>query len=225
MGTCERQVGGHDTHADLRICIEPFSDRVLVDTSRMLAHAFVSNPLHIAAFGKGNVARNEAFFRAALRVMKGSKYVAREADRLIGFAHWVTAPMCQFSPSEKHRLFPAMVGGLGVGAAWRVTRWLADWSRHDPSEPHVHLGPIGVDPRAQGRHVGSQLMRRLCEELDRRSLPGYLETDRPENVGFYARFGFEVVAEPPVLGIPNFFMIRSSDKGANDGKRSSRYTS
>jgi hypothetical protein len=47
---------------------------------------------------------------------KGSKHVAREGDRIIGFAHWVTAPMCQFSPSEKLRLLPAMVGGLG---SWR----------------------------------------------------------------------------------------------------------
>ena len=60
----------------------------------------------------------------------------------------------------------------------------------------IHRGPAqGVDPSAQGRHVGSQLMRQFCEELDRRALPGYLETDRPQDVRFYERFGFEVVAE------------------------------
>jgi ribosomal protein S18 acetylase RimI-like enzyme len=191
-----------------RICVEPFSEPMLADTSGMLAHAFVSNPLHVVVFGAGNLARNRAFFRTALRVMKGSKYGVREADRLIGFVHWVPSPMCQFSPAEKLRLVPAMIAALGPSAAWRLTRWLAEWSKHDPSEPHLHLGPIGIDPHAQGRHVGSQLMRQFCEELERRSLAGYLETDRPQNVQFYRRFGFEVVAQQQVLGVPNFFMMR-----------------
>lgn len=53
-------------------------------------------------------------------------------------------------------------------------------------------------------------MRVFCDELERQALPGYLETDRPENIRFYARFGFEVIAEQHVLGVPNFFMIRRS---------------
>jgi hypothetical protein len=36
----------------------------------------------------------------------------------------------------------------------------------------------------------------------------YLETDRPENVTFYRRFGFEIVQQEPVLGVLNFFMVR-----------------
>ena len=36
----------------------------------------------------------------------------------------------------------------------------------------------------------------------------YLETDKPENVSFYQRFGFEVTEEAQVLGIPNWFMLR-----------------
>jgi ribosomal protein S18 acetylase RimI-like enzyme len=36
----------------------------------------------------------------------------------------------------------------------------------------------------------------------------YLETDKPENVRFYERFGFEVVGEEEVLGVPNWFMLR-----------------
>jgi hypothetical protein len=39
---------------------------------------------------------------------------------------------------------------------------------------------------------------------------GYLETDKPENVTFYKRFGFEVVDEHPVLGIKNWFMLRDA---------------
>jgi hypothetical protein len=57
-------------------------------------------------------------------------------------------------------------------------------------------------------------MRPFCDALERRSVPGYLETDRPGNVGFYARFGFEVVAEQAVIGVPNFFMRRAITAGS-----------
>jgi predicted N-acetyltransferase YhbS len=55
----------------------------------------------------------------------------------------------------------------------------------------------------QGQRVGRRLMELYCAELERTRLSGYLETDRPENVAFYRRFGFEIVEEVRVLGIPN----------------------
>ncbi len=38
---------------------------------------------------------------------------------------------------------------------------------------------------------------------------GYLETDRPQNVAFYRRFGFETTREVPVPGVTNYFMSRA----------------
>ena len=86
---------------------------------------------------------------------------------------------------------------------------MAAWSKRDPAEPHIHLGPIGVDPKAQGRGIGHRLMERYCEELDRAAVAGYLETDRPENLDFYKQFGFQVVETAPVLGVDNYFMRRA----------------
>jgi GNAT superfamily N-acetyltransferase len=187
---------------------------MVVETAALLARAFVTNPLHVAAFGAGARAKNEAFFRAGLAVMKGPRYVACDGTRLSGFIHWVPSSACQFSRAEKARMLPMMIAGLGPIAAWRASRWLTAWSRLDPLEPHLHLGPIGVDPPAQGRRIGARLMQIFCDELDRQSVPGYLETDRPANVPFYARFGFEVVSEKRVIGVPNFFMIRRPGLGA-----------
>jgi hypothetical protein len=45
-------------------------------------------------------------------------------------------------------------------------------------------------------------------QMDAVGEAAYLETDKPENVRFYERFGFEVVGEEEVLGVPNWFMIR-----------------
>src|SRR3546814_17949219 len=51
-------------------------------------------------------------------------------------------------------------------------------------------------------------MAAICELLDEHQGIGYLETDRPGNVRLYRRGGFEVVAEQPVLGVSNWFMLR-----------------
>jgi ribosomal protein S18 acetylase RimI-like enzyme len=189
--------------------------------AQMLARAFVSNPLHVAAFGPNQLVKNEAFFRIGLAVMKGTKLVAVDGPRILGVIHWVHSPACQFSAFEKLAMTPAMIGGFGIRSSLRVGSWLSAWSKHDPHDAHSHLGPIGVAPEAQGRHIGRQLMDHYCRQLDQGRHAGYLETDRPENVGFYARFGFEVVAEIPVLGVPNFLMKRQAALPSDPGKQTS----
>jgi ribosomal protein S18 acetylase RimI-like enzyme len=191
------------------IVIDPLRSEQRDAAARVLARAFITNPLHIAAFGAPNFASNEIFFRAALAVMKGPKLVAIDGSRILGVIHWVRSPNCQFSGAEKLRMAPAMLKGLGLLSRVKVGSWMAAWSKYDPAEPHIHLGPIGVDPEAQGRGIGRRLMERYCEELNRAAVAGYLETDRWENVDFYKRFGFHVVETAPVLGVDNYFMWRA----------------
>jgi predicted N-acetyltransferase YhbS len=85
---------------------------------------------------------------------------------------------------------------------------MSTWAGHDPDEQHVHLGPLAVDAHLQGRGIGSQIMREHCRRLDAAQHVGYLETDKPENVRFYERFGYEVTGTAPVIGVPNWFMRR-----------------
>ena len=50
--------------------------------------------------------------------------------------------------------------------------------------------------------------------LDRENEAGYLETDRAENINFYGKFGFKIIGELNVLGVPNWFMKRSPASGS-----------
>ena len=190
------------------IAIQEFNPEMTDEIADVLARAFVTNPLNIAAFGADQVSANRAFFRGGLRVMRGRKLVAIDEARLVGFVHWVTSPGCQFSGPEKLAMLPRMIQEFGPQRSLRISSWLTTWSKHDPQDPHCHLGPIGIDPTAQGRGIGQRLMALYCEDLDRTAASGYLETDRPENVAFYQRFGFEVKEEIPILGTPNFLMRR-----------------
>jgi len=195
------------TTSDARI--GPFSGDMTPTVIRMLSRAFVANPLHVATFGTDRLDRNEALFRVVLRTMKGTRLVAMEGPRVLGFIHWVASPHCQPSGIEKARMSPGLMAGLGLPATLRLASWLSVWSRCEPAEPHLHLGPIGVDPEAQGRHIGLRLMERYCDALDRTGNAGYLETDRLQNVRFYRHFGFEVTREVGVAGLPNYLMQRA----------------
>jgi predicted N-acetyltransferase YhbS len=191
-----------------QIALAPLVPAMLPEAARVLARAFVTNPLHLAAFGRDVLRRNEIFFLTGLSAMKGTKLVAVDGGRIVGVIHWVDAPGCQYSGGEKIRMMPGLLTGLGARCALRILSWLSVWSADDPPDPHVHLGPIGVDPDAQGRGIGRRLMQRYCDELDTCGKAGYLETDRPENVAFYQCFDFDTVREIAVLGVPNFLMER-----------------
>lgn len=179
------------------------------EAARVLARAFVTNPLHVEVFGADQFAANHAFFRIGLAAMKGSKRIALDGGRIVGVIHWVHSPACQFAGTEKLKTLPAMLHGFGFRSAVKVAKWLSVWSKHDPAEPHLHLGPIGVLPEAQGHQIGRQLMDQYCAELDRTGSAGYLETDRPGNVNFYKKFGFAVTGTTKIEGVLNYFMERT----------------
>src|ERR1019366_3757686 len=69
-----------------------------------------------------------------------------------------------------------------------------------PHEPHWSLPTLGTDPCAQGKGIGSALMRPALDHCDAEGWPAYLESSKERNVPFYARHGFQVVRELPLPG-------------------------
>jgi ribosomal protein S18 acetylase RimI-like enzyme len=124
------------------------------------------------------------------------------------------AGTCQPTGTQRLRLAPNLLA-LGPRTAVRVGTWISTWAKRDPDEPHVHLGPLAVEPHLHGQGIGSLIMQEHCRRLDAAHAVGYLETDKAENVRFYERFGFEVIGEQPVIGVSNWFMRRPpSDAGS-----------
>lgn len=136
--------------------------------------------------------------------------ICAELDgEIVGLTGVAEPGTCQPTTTQRVRLLPA-VAGFGPRTAARVLAWTSAWARLDPAEPHVHLGPLAVDVTLQGRGIGSRIMAEHCRRLDVAHAVGYLETDKAENVAFYRKFGYEVIAEQPVLDVPNWFMRRSA---------------
>lgn len=73
-----------------------------------------------------------------------------------------------------------------------------------PTADVWYLPLIGVDLVAQGRGLGSALLRHALATCDSDGLPAYLEATNPRNRELYARHGFNVVdviqagSSPPI---------------------------
>jgi GNAT superfamily N-acetyltransferase len=116
---------------------------------------------------------------------------------------------CQPPPHRAARLLPATLRAGPLGTI-RTLCWFFQWERRDPAEPHWHLGPVAVKPELQGQSIGSCMMERFVEIVDSEGGAAYLETDKPENVSFYEKFGFEIVEKAVILNTPNWFMSRTT---------------
>ena len=102
-----------------------------------------------------------------------------------------------------------MVGTLGgLGPLMRLAKIMRAWGKHDPQKSHWHLKVLGVAPDFQGKGIGGQVVKFYCDIVDRDMIEAYLETDRPENISFYERFGFKVVGEEIINGSKNWYMLR-----------------
>ncbi|MGE5219318.1 MAG: GNAT family N-acetyltransferase [Chloroflexota bacterium] len=192
----------------MALVVREFSADRLEECVALLADAFVTNPLHLSAFGAGRLDQNRQFFRIGLRQMfVGEAFMALNDDAVRGYIHFNPWPDCLPTPEEIPLAMTTLLKPLGE-AIPQVIRWFSRWCRLDPDEPHVHLGPIGVAPAAQGRGVGAALMKRYIEHLERQGIAGYLETDRAENVEFYKKFGFVVRHEEELIGTSTWYMWR-----------------
>ena len=94
------------------------------------------------------------------------------------------------------RGLPAMLGATGLARFGRLAAIRRDMDAHHPKTPrHAYLWFLGVAPAAQGRGVGSALLRAANARLDAEGLPAYLETATTRNVALYERHGFKVISE------------------------------
>lgn len=185
----------------------------LVPAARLLAGSMRDNPLHRSVFG-GDEARLEplladSFGRLLERQLRhGLVLGAHDGPAMVGVVAMVEPGWCQFGIRDKLGMLGPLARGGALHRLPRIQRWLGVWKRHDPDVDHWHLGPAAVERTLQGQGIGTVLMTEVCAQLDRRRAIGYLETDKAANVRLYRRGGFEVMAEEPVLGVRNWFMLR-----------------
>jgi ribosomal protein S18 acetylase RimI-like enzyme len=174
------------------------------------ARGMRDNPMCIGVLGddpRHRLRMLNRSFLADLDSKKQAPLVAVRGNHVVGVAGIAPPGTCRMSFVDTLKLFPR-VRPTRLGDVLRTFRWMHEWEIRDISEPHCHLGPVAVEPGLQGMGVGSQLLQQFTERMDAERQVSYLETDKPTNVLFYERFGFETIDEAEVLGAHNWFMRR-----------------
>jgi ribosomal protein S18 acetylase RimI-like enzyme len=160
-----------------------------------------------------------AMFHAALRyiypVERGAE-VLLENGVILGGAVWAPPGGWRAPLWQQLRSIPGLIRALGIKHfpqyAQRGKAIEDALQRAHPSDPHWYLATLGTDPLAQGKGVGSALVRSGLERCDREGEPAYLECLDPL-VLYYERFGFEITGEIEMPEeVPNQMSMRRAKR-------------
>jgi ribosomal protein S18 acetylase RimI-like enzyme len=204
--------------ATLPLTLRELQRAELREATKLLGRGMCDNPANVRAFAiRDTQRRSRALTRFFVPVLhglyqRGLILGAFRDGTLIGVCGMARPGLCQPTLLEKLSVVPSVVFGNPVATPLRVLRWVGEWSRRDPTDPHWHLGPVAVDSHLRGQGIGGAMLAAFCARMDDCGMLAYLETDKSENVRFYQKFGFTVSAEAEVLGVPNWFMSRTARK-------------
>jgi ribosomal protein S18 acetylase RimI-like enzyme len=162
--------------------------------AQLFADAFLEDPGWVAVGPDRRRHRHgvlRRYHRAALDVVErygGPMYGAFDDDRLTGVAATFAAGL--YPPPQIRTTLRFLPGFLRAGPApiVRGLRFSAVQEKGHPSEEHVYLWFLAVDPGNQRGGIGRSLLARVYEDA---TAPVYLDTANPANVPYYAGNGFE----------------------------------
>ena len=168
-----------------------------------LADAFRDDPV-FAWLIPTNVSRRDARMLAFFTSMSRS-YLRRNKNVYVvgdgeAAALW-SAPGAWALPfGEIVRETPAALNAFGSRIARALRTQLQVESAHPKEPAHWYLGYLGTRSDAQGKGVGSAMLRHVLDEADAAATPAYLESSNERNLTLYQRHGFEIVEEIRALG-------------------------
>lgn len=206
MGRAEERGNG--------LSIRAAGRRDVTAVSRVLARAFEKDPFVAWMFPEdlGRRARRLYAIEAGFEYLPyGLIDVAVLDDRVVGAALW-GRPGVSTGPGALRSL-PHLAALFGAERLPTVFRGLASLAEHTPRTPHWYLAELGTDPDARGVGAGVGLLRHGLERADLHGAPVFLESSNAENLPFYERFGFRVLAEVPMPDGPTLHtMLRDPEQ-------------
>ena len=194
--------------------ITPITNQTYRQAAQVLGRAFADEPVSVAIyrnFSEDKRARALAVdFSAELAVCvrKGYPVQIIEDGKVIAAA-LIYPPGAYPLPQLDQWVF--LLKSL-LGNGWYDIRswmhWISEAEKDHPTVAHYYLEYIGVEPAFQGKGYGSKIMDHLAAKADHDGVGCYLENAYPRNVVFYQHFGFQIVKEKEIIGLPAWFMWR-----------------
>jgi ribosomal protein S18 acetylase RimI-like enzyme len=179
---------------------------------RTLADAFEQDPLYLFLVPPGprREVRLRALFELILRYLSDDWREVLTTDDRGAVALWLRPGMQKVPLLRQAQLVPAFGKVLGFRNIPRGLRLMAHMDAlhaHFAPGPHYYLSILAVAPEQQGRGLGGALLAPTLERCQRERVRIYLETAQPQNVPFYQRHGFRVLAETQHSAYPTLWSM------------------
>ena len=193
----------------LRTAIENYKE-----AAQVLGRAFLDEPVSQRVYQ--NLSPNKrlknliADFTGELLVciQKGEPVHIEQNGKIVAVASIYPPGIYPLSRLDELRLLFWTIWGHSFYNFRIWLKWLEQAGKHHPQEPHYYLEYVGVEPSMQGSGLGSMLLKYLTTQADKAQVGCYLETATRKNLPLYQRFGFQVIYEDEIIGLPAWFMWR-----------------
>jgi GNAT superfamily N-acetyltransferase len=179
--------------------VVPLPKERFAEAARVMADAFLDDP-GWCAVGPDEPASRHSYIRriatGSLRLCAhtgGPMWHVESDGRVAGVLSGI-APGAWPPPQIRSLAYQAS-GPLLAGPGVLVRSLAADGVLHrgHPRDPHLFVWMLAVSPRMQRKGVGRALVSTALQRADELGVPAYLDTAKPDNVPYYASFGFEEV--------------------------------
>lgn len=114
-----------------------------------------------------------------------------------------------FTPIQEFTTLPLLFSIAGLSGMQRAQELGKELTKHHPKSPHAHLVFLGVSTSAQGRGIGSAILKQTLAPLDASGTTAYLECTTERNAALYERHGFAVSGEFERPGVKFWTMTRT----------------
>jgi ribosomal protein S18 acetylase RimI-like enzyme len=177
--------------------------------ARMLARAFFDDPVASWAWKPEDLrlAALERFQATRMRQLIVHEEVWCSEDLSCaalwappGHWHATLRETAQLVPSFMRRRLFARMPMVALG-------WEKLERGHPRTPPHFYLAVLGTDPEAQGRGIGSAVLRGVLDQCDRDGVAAFLESSKQSNIAYYSRHGFRVTEEVRLMRGPSMWRM------------------
>ena len=171
--------------------------------SRMFERVFFNWSLAVALEPNDELRKTKTHYFYALTIKHLIKYGHAYAlsPKMEGVAMWVHTDYTEMSTWQLIKygglktLFK--LGAKTMKKAEISIDFMEKTHKELIKEPHYHLAWLGVEPDLQRTGIGTELMVAILNQLSKENMKCFLDTQDRQNIAYYKRFGFKLIAEVP----------------------------
>ncbi len=194
--------------------IQPITRQTYRQAAQVLGTAFADDPVSVAVYNNFSPEKRihaltvDFSIELLVCIRKGYPIHINKAGKVVAVAMIYPPGGYPLPVIDQWSMMIKSILRNGVYDIRGWLKWLDETDNNHPAEPHYYLEYLGVEPGYQGKGFGSSILQHLAAMADENGIGCYLENANPLNVKLYQRFGFQILRQKDIIGIPTWFMWR-----------------